>query len=114
MTSPAEKLFDEIDSLMVRLSGLREMRKEKLESIQKLDLEIGQVRLLLQAKHAEFERVTESVAARSSPDSSSALPAPSGVADGFKLRALTPRGREKLPEIERMFARLLLPHGWSL
>jgi uncharacterized coiled-coil DUF342 family protein len=62
MTSDAEKLFDEIDSLRVRLQGLREMRKDLETKLNEIALEIGEVRLQLVARNDRFQQITESVA----------------------------------------------------
>jgi hypothetical protein len=57
MTSDAEKLFDEIDALYVRLRGLREVRRDLVEQTSRLDIEIGEVRLKLTQKHDAFQRL---------------------------------------------------------
>ena len=51
MTSDAEKLFDELDALYVKLRGLREVRRDLVEQTSRLDVEIGEVRLRLTQKH---------------------------------------------------------------
>jgi hypothetical protein len=62
MTSDAEKLFDEIDSLQVKLRGLREVRKDLEDKLNDVALEIGEVRLQLVAKSDRFHQITEPVA----------------------------------------------------
>ena len=109
MTSDAEKLFDEIDSLMVRLSGLREVRKDLEEKLNEVALEIGEVRLQLVAKNDRFQQITE-LAAGTVPGANAdpGLTTPCETRGGFfTLRALTPRGEAKLPEIEALLAPLL-------
>jgi hypothetical protein len=61
-TSDAEKLFDEIDSLQVRLRSLREVRKDLETKLNEVALEIGEVRLQLVAKNDRFLQITEFVA----------------------------------------------------
>ena len=109
MTSRAEKLFDEVDSLQVQLRGLREQRNDLIEQQRRINFEIGHVRLLLQAKHDEFQRAIESDAARHSGADAvpRSLPTSGAVGGSFTLHALTDKGREKLPEIEAMLAPLL-------
>lgn len=110
MTSDAEKLFDEIDSLQVRLRGLREVRKDLEDKLNNIALEIGEVRLQLVAKNDRFQQITQS--AVSTPSDADAdlrahtLPVSPG-GGSFTLHALTPRGEAKLPEIEALLAPLL-------
>jgi hypothetical protein len=53
----------------------------------------------------------ESAAANPSAGATVAL-TPLGAAVGFSLHALTPKGRERLPELERLLSRI--PHGGDL
>lgn len=115
MTSSAEKLFDEIDSLQVKVRGLRECRRDLIEQASRLDFEIGAALMELQSRLDAFKVITESAAVLASADSALAAPNVPGLAGGFTLTPLTEKGRERLPEIERMLAPLLnLPHGGTL
>jgi hypothetical protein len=109
MTSDAEKLFDEIDALQVKLRGLREVKKDLLEKLNELALEIGEVRLQLVAKNDRFQQVTESAAVIGPRPGSDphAHTGPVSRAGTFSLTPLIERGRERLPEIERLLAPLL-------
>ena len=76
---------------------------------------VGQVRADEQGKPycgCCLAPITESTDAEATPDVRDAAPAvPIAAGRGsFTLHALTPKGHERLPEIQRMFARLL-PHG---
>ena len=117
MTSPAEKLFDEIDSLQVKVRGLRECRRDLIEQASRLDFEIGAALLELQARLDAFKVITESVAdSIPGADAGPGLAPPCETRGGsFTLQALTQKGRERLPEIQRILAPLLnLPHGDTL
>lgn len=56
----------------------------------------------------------ESDAATNASDADRRAPNPQGLAGGFSLHALTPKGERLLPELQRMLGRLELPHGDSL
>ena len=102
MTSDAEKLFDEIDALYVKLRGLREVRRDLVEQTSRLDIEIGEARLTLTQKHDAFQRLDDASI------QSAASPVPGADADpragnhsaspsgGFTLIAMTDRGAAAL------------------
>lgn len=113
MISDAEKRFDELDALYVKLRGLREVRRDLVEQTSRLDIEIGEVRLRLTQKHDAFQRLDDaSIQSAASPVPGADTdprprPVPAAGGGSFTLRALTPRGEQTLPELQRLLAPLL-------
>lgn len=112
MTSDADKLFDAIDALQVKLRGLREMRNDLLEQASRLDFEIGEVRMRLMKSYDAFQRLDNaSIQSVAGPVPSAAVDpqahtSPVSPGGGFSLIAMTDRGATALESIQAR-----LPHG---